>query len=53
MRIVSLVPSWTEWLFDLGCGDDVVGLTTLCGQRHTLNFDATTNLEEFNDRHRI
>jgi ABC-type Fe3+-hydroxamate transport system substrate-binding protein len=30
MRIVSLVPSWTEWLFDLGCGDDVVGLTKFC-----------------------
>lgn len=30
MRIVSLVPSWTEWLFDLGCGDEVVGLTTFC-----------------------
>lgn len=30
MRIVSLVPSWTEYLFDLGVGDQVVGRTKFC-----------------------
>jgi iron complex transport system substrate-binding protein len=29
-RIVSLVPSTTETLFALGCGDRVVGLTRVC-----------------------
>jgi ABC-type hemin transport system substrate-binding protein len=29
-RIVSLVPSWTEALFDLGLGDRVVGVTDWC-----------------------
>lgn len=30
MRIVSLVPSLTELLFDLGLGDEVVGITKFC-----------------------
>ena len=30
MRIVSLVPSWTEYLVDLGCGDQLVGRTKFC-----------------------
>ena len=30
MRIVSLLPSTTEILFDLGAGDDVVGVTFEC-----------------------
>lgn len=30
MRIVSLLPSATEILFDLGAGDDVVGVTVEC-----------------------
>src|ERR1700694_2905453 len=29
-RVVSLVPSLTETLFDLGAGDSVVGLTAFC-----------------------
>src|SRR5712691_12142853 len=29
-RIVSLVPSLTETLFDLGAGDSVVGITDFC-----------------------
>ncbi len=29
-RIVSLVPSQTELLFDLGLGDRVVGITKFC-----------------------
>ncbi|HEX8617375.1 MAG TPA: helical backbone metal receptor [Thermoanaerobaculia bacterium] len=29
-RVVSLVPSVTETLFDLGCGDAVVGITDFC-----------------------
>src|SRR5438552_10911090 len=29
-RVVSLVPSLTETLFDLGAGDDVVGITDFC-----------------------
>ncbi len=29
-RIVSLVPSWTEAVFDLGAGDRVVGVTKYC-----------------------
>jgi iron complex transport system substrate-binding protein len=29
-RVVSLVPSLTETLFDLGAGDDVVGITEFC-----------------------
>ncbi|MBM75014.1 MAG: cobalamin-binding protein [Proteobacteria bacterium] len=29
-RIVSLVPSTTETLFDLGCGQHVVGITRFC-----------------------
>ena len=30
MRVVSLVPSLTETLFDLGAGQDVVGITDFC-----------------------
>lgn len=30
MRVVSLVPSLTETLFDLGAGGDVVGVTDFC-----------------------
>ncbi len=29
-RIISLVPSQTELLFDLGLGDRVVGITKFC-----------------------
>ena len=29
-RIISLVPSWTETLFALGLGDEVVGVTKFC-----------------------
>jgi ABC-type Fe3+-hydroxamate transport system substrate-binding protein len=29
-RVVSLVPSLTETLFDLGCGEAVVGITDFC-----------------------
>jgi ABC-type Fe3+-hydroxamate transport system substrate-binding protein len=30
MRVVSLVPSMTETLFDIGAGDDVAGVTDWC-----------------------
>lgn len=30
MRIVSLVPSWTEYLADLGAADEIVGVTKFC-----------------------
>jgi iron complex transport system substrate-binding protein len=30
MRIVSLCPSLTELVFDLGLGDDLVGITRYC-----------------------
>ncbi|MGH8965733.1 MAG: cobalamin-binding protein, partial [Actinomycetes bacterium] len=30
MRIVSLLPSTTEILFDIGAGDQVVGVTFEC-----------------------
>ena len=30
MRVVSLVPSLTETLFDLGAGGDVIGITDFC-----------------------
>ena len=30
MRIVSLCPSLTELVFDLGRGDELVGITTFC-----------------------
>ncbi|MFM7784228.1 MAG: helical backbone metal receptor, partial [Gammaproteobacteria bacterium] len=33
-RIVSLVPSQTELLFDLGAGDRVVGITDFCTEPH-------------------
>jgi ABC-type Fe3+-hydroxamate transport system substrate-binding protein len=29
-RVVSLIPSLTETLFDLGAGDDVIGITDFC-----------------------
>ena len=29
-RIVSLVPSLTEWLFDLGLSEEIVGVTKFC-----------------------
>ncbi len=29
-RIVSLVPSQTELLFDLGLNDEIVGITKFC-----------------------
>src|ERR1700731_387506 len=29
-RIISLVPSWTETLFALGLGEQVVGITKFC-----------------------
>ena len=29
-RVVSLVPSITETLFELGAGEDVVGITDFC-----------------------
>lgn len=54
-RIVSLVPSITELLFDLGLGDQIVGRTTFCvhpapqvkavrsvGGTKTLNWDKLT-----------
>ena len=30
MRIVSLVPSWTEYVVDLGCAEELVGRTKFC-----------------------
>ena len=30
MRIVRLVPSWTEYVVDLGCGSELVGRTKFC-----------------------
>ena len=30
MRTVSLVPSWTEYVVDLGCAGDLVGRTKFC-----------------------
>ena len=30
MRIVSLVPSWTEYVVDLGCASELVGRTKFC-----------------------
>lgn len=30
MRIVSLVPSWTEYVVDLGCAGELVGRTKFC-----------------------
>ena len=29
-RIISLVPSQTEWLFDLGLDDEIAGITQFC-----------------------
>ncbi len=34
-RIVSLVPSWTETLFALGLGNEVVGVTNFCAEPAT------------------
>lgn len=36
-RVVSLVPSLTETLFDLGAGDDVAGITDFCIFPENLN----------------
>lgn len=57
-RIVSLVPSQTELLYDLGCKDRVVGITKFCihpdkwfrektrvGGTKQLNFDRIAELE--------
>ena len=30
MRIVSLVPSWTEYVVDLGCASELIGRTKFC-----------------------
>lgn len=58
MRIISLVPSLTELLFDLSIGDKVVGITNFCihpknqlkgipkiGGTKTLNIDKILNLQ--------
>lgn len=49
MRIVSLLPSATEILFDLGLGDDVVGVTFECNwpaQARTKRIVSTSALPE-------
>lgn len=49
MRIVSLLPSTTEILFDLGAGDDVVGVTFECdtpAEARTRRIVSTTTLPE-------
>ena len=52
MKIVSLVPSWTETLFVLGAGEDVVGVTDYCrfpdeaASRTRVGGTKTVNLEE-------
>ncbi len=56
-RIISVVPSQTEYLFDLGLSDEVVGITKFCihpqewfksktrvGGTKTLNFDKIKSL---------
>jgi len=56
-RIISVVPSQTEFLYDLGLTDEVVGITKFCvhpkewfksknrvGGTKTLNFDKINNL---------
>lgn len=40
-RIVSLVPSQTELLLDLGLGDKIVGVTKFCVHPHTLRKEKT------------
>ncbi len=40
-RIVSLVPSQTEYLFDLGLNDEIVGITKFC--IHPLHWHQTKN----------
>lgn len=58
MRIVSLVPSQTELLFDLGLGDRVIGITKFCihpkewfdskkriGGTKSVNFDTISELQ--------
>lgn len=56
-RIVSLVPSVTEILFDLGLGDRVVGVTTYCtrppeAQKKAIVGDFTSpNIERILDLH--
>lgn len=57
-RIISLVPSQTELLYDLGLGDKVVGITKFCihpkerfntktrvGGTKTVNFDKVSDLK--------
>ena len=49
MRIVSLLPSTTEILFDLGAGDDVVGVTFECDtppEARTRRIVSSTTLPE-------
>ena len=49
MRIVSLLPSTTEILFDLGAGDDVVGVTFECdtpAEARTRRIVSTSTLAE-------
>lgn len=41
-RIVSLVPSQTELLYDLGLEDDIVGITKFCV--HPIHFKATKTI---------
>ena len=49
MRIVSLLPSTTEILFDIGAGDDVVGVTFECdrpGEARTRTIVSTSAMPE-------
>jgi len=41
LRIISLVPSHTESLFDLGLGDNIVGITKFCVHPEHLSSDKT------------
>ena len=42
VRIVSLVPSQTELLYDLGLEDNIVGITKFCV--HPVHFKATKTI---------
>ncbi|MFM7857042.1 MAG: ABC transporter substrate-binding protein, partial [Flammeovirgaceae bacterium] len=42
LRIVSLVPSQTELLYDLGLEDNIVGITKFCV--HPFHFKATKSI---------
>ena len=42
LRIVSLVPSQTELLYDLGLEDNIVGITKFCV--HPFHFKATKTI---------